>query len=229
MRTFSEFVQNKNIDPLFEEAAQLLASLDVDPYEWVLDYARKNCDPLVETILIENLMLEQPVPPGPTTGAQQAPSPITQQPQMQQQTLGGMFQNIGRAIGDYFTGPQRRYTTAVRALEALSKSFTDVEGRTRQRLKTAQNEDLIPWMQKLVASLKEQAARIPGLIQTVYAQQQARAPQASQTVSTDQTKVKTLNLSPEQQQKLYGKNRTNNKVVGGQIVATPQQQNIPGY
>jgi hypothetical protein len=55
MQTFLEFVY---IRPKLEHAVRLLAELEVDPYDWILDYAKKT-SPILEAQLLEDLNLRE--------------------------------------------------------------------------------------------------------------------------------------------------------------------------
>lgn len=55
MQTFLEFVY---IRPKLEHAVRLLAELEVDPYDWILNYAKRT-SPILEAQLLEDLNLRE--------------------------------------------------------------------------------------------------------------------------------------------------------------------------
>jgi hypothetical protein len=169
MLTFDQFMENKNIEPQFDEAVELLASMEVDPFEWVLEYA-KYYDPLLEAIMLEELNVYSELAPPPVVQAPQ----ITPVRGYQAPTLGGVAKQVGGAIGNFIAGPGRKYQVASLALNWLNNSIKKIDPEDR-RFRTTANRPLGNWLQNVVQELQKQAGRIPNEIKQ-YEKQVANAP-----------------------------------------------------
>ena len=151
MRTFHMFCEDQAISGQFDYAINLLAEANVDPFLWVLQFAKINYPMVEATMQEEYAMLLEGTPP---------------QPQLQTPGFMDTAKQVMGTIGNYIAGPQRRFQLAAKALGWLKNSLAAIQGKMGKPLVSSDGTPLTDWITKVIEELQKQVAELPKLVQT---------------------------------------------------------------
>ena len=110
MRSFNEFAADQKVEPLLLECANLMVELEVEPWEFILEYAKTQPKLYIALLEFENERNKMLQEQGFLQGLKQAGGQLMQ-------GLKGAGKQFGAAVA----GPQQKFAVAARALDDLSK------------------------------------------------------------------------------------------------------------
>jgi|GEM_PF-6456665 len=183
MKTFNEFIVERNISPLINDVAKLMVETNVDPWSFLEHYYRSN--PKIVMGLIES---HNAVEEGFWSGLGNAAKAVGQG------VMGGVRDlattaaqktvQTGQLARNAMMGPEQRYNTALQAIQALSK---ELQGNKMVQGKLAADPE---GYKKLVGDLQGIAKQLQ--------QQQAEVKQKL-SVQADPSQIQAGNISMGQQ------------------------------
>jgi len=179
MKTFNEFIVERNISPLINDVAKLMVETNVDPWSFLENYYRNEPTIVVGLIEAQNALEEgwwDAAKAGASAlfgGAKKTLAP------MARAAVTGMKDTAG-AVRQAMFGPAQKYNTALQAINALSQELNN-----NALLKQKMQDDpqgynkLVGDLQGITKQLQQQQKDVQDKL-TVQQQQQQVGPGGNQ-------------------------------------------------
>lgn len=126
MRSFSEYVQNKNVDALVSEIAHKMVEVNVDPWNFLIEYYKNNPELVIalenhkEETLNEFLGGLKRMGQALWGGAKQFGKDLG----TATQALGGSAVDTAKQMRAKVAGPEAHYAASIEALQGLSRELS---------------------------------------------------------------------------------------------------------
>jgi len=167
MKSFNTYLSSRPLQSLIHEIATMMVEQELNPQEWLINWAG-DVDQNLQDALIQDQI------EGMRRFHELAPqmAQMASQPQMPTspgfgQTMGNMANTAGSALGtmgkqfmNYFTGPQARFSAAVKAIDGLSQTIS--KDPQMSQMRTADGKELLTkWLFGIKNTLMQSQTAIP--------------------------------------------------------------------
>lgn len=157
MKTFLEFVEDKKIEKIISETANLFVELDIEPTQYVLEYVSKT--PEVEACLLEYIDYQENI----FKAMGQTASNVWN---AAKQVGKGMWSGGGLKHGltqakDTLTGPSTKFDYAVKVMKDLVASLMKDEKFRSIPSSAHPKFNIVQYLQQLTKNLERESANIP--------------------------------------------------------------------
>ena len=162
MKTFNEFIDQKEIKDLVEQAANLMVEMDIEPTQFILEFVSK--DPEVEKALLEYIEIQEGLLDGLKDLGKRAMSAAAQFGK-NVWSGGGITGGAEQAM-DTLVGPMTKFNRAVSALNDLVKSLS--KDPQLAGMRTSDNKYTLPkYLSLIINKLEQERHSIPKMQQAI--------------------------------------------------------------
>jgi len=157
MKTFHEFVENKNLELVITEAANTFVKSDIEPTQYILEYVSK--DPEIEKCLVEYINYQENILKAAGQSVSNAWN-AAKQIGSSMWSGGGLKHGLSQAK-DTLTGPSTKFDYAVKVMKDLvsalmkDEKFRSIPSSAHPRF------NVVQYIQQLVKNLERESANIP--------------------------------------------------------------------